>query len=131
MAIINNQMLFEFIEQANGNVSEADITIQFEGVPRSEIYKCINALKEAGWIVETRRFTWDISEKAIAHSKEVVEGERQEQIQNKAKYSRAKVDLKHAKEMLQRYPAIKLMSTVVLFISIGLSVLIVRKWINE
>lgn len=131
MNTINSQIVYEFIEGANGPVSLADITAHFDGVPQPEIFKCITSLKVAGWIYEVRRFTWDISEKAIAHSNEVTEGERQQQIHNASEQIQTKADLKEAKSMLKHYPASKLMVKIIFVISVGLLGLIIRKWIKE
>lgn len=131
MSTINNQILYEFMEGANRPVSLVDLTTYFDGVPQLEIFKCITSLKEMGWIDEVRRFTWDISEKAIAQSKEVAEGERQQRIHRASEQVQTKADLKEAKNMLKHYPATKLMVKVIFVISIGLLGLIVRKWIKE
>lgn len=107
------------------------LTSRFDSVPEKEIFKCLTSLKKAGWIEEVRQFMWDISEKAIAQSKEVIEEERQQRIHNDSVQVQTKADLKGAKNMLTHYPATKLMVKVVFFISIGLLGLIIRKWIKE
>ena len=119
------------MEQANPPVSLFDLTNKFEGIPETDIFKCINGLKELGWIDEVRRFTWDISEKAIAQSIEVDEGERQQRVHRASEHIQTKADLKEAKKMLKHYPATRLIAKVVFFISIGLSGLLLRKWLMK
>lgn len=131
MNTIDNKKLLEFVEQANGPVSFADMSVQFENVPQVDILKCIASLKEAGWLVEVGRFLWDLSEKSITQSLDVIEGERQERIYNKAKYERTKIKLQFAQKKLKYYPATRWAAGIVFLISIGLTFLIIRKWVNE
>jgi hypothetical protein len=131
MDTFNNQVLYEFIEQENRPVSLFDLITHFESVPEMEIFGCITSLKEAGWIEEVRRFTWDITEKAIAQSKDVAEGERQQRIHRASEQVQTKAELKDAKKMLKHYPATKFMVKAIFVISLGLVGLILRKWIKE
>ena len=131
MDTIDNKRLLEFIEQVGRPVSMADMTAHFNDVPQINILRCIASLKEAGWLLEVEQFVWDLSEKSRIQSNEIIEGERQERIYNIAKHKRTKIELQQALKRLRYYPATKWTAGIVFVIAIGLTVLIVRKWVNE
>jgi hypothetical protein len=131
METIDNKHLFEFIEQVGRPVSMADMTAHFSDVPQIDILRCIASLKEAGWLFEVEQFVWDLTEKSKIQSNKTIEGERQEKIQSLAKHKRTKIELQQALKKLRHYPATKWTAGIVFVIAIGLTVLIVRKWINE